>query len=153
MAPAWEFDRLIPHLRAAGWRTIRFDLFGHGLSDRPAVRYDFSFFLEQALEVLDGMSSHRPLTLLGHSFGAALAAAMASQRPERMVFAGGATYDQQRWPSKENQMVNHPGSDSYLFFERCASEPTDGCRVAGVKQRRACPDLPGRRFAAVPCQG
>ena len=40
--PAWEFDRLIPHLRAAGWRTIRFDLFGHGLSDRPAVRYDFS---------------------------------------------------------------------------------------------------------------
>ena len=82
--PAWEFDRLIPHLRAAGWKTIRFDLFGHGLSDRPAVRYDFSFFLEQALEVLDGISSHRPLTLLGHSFGAALAAAMASQRPERI---------------------------------------------------------------------
>ena len=82
--PAWEFDRLIPHLRAAGWRTIRFDLFGHGLSDRPAVRYDFNFFLEQALEVLDGISSHRPLTLLGHSFGAALAAAMASQRPERI---------------------------------------------------------------------
>ena len=82
--PAWEFDRLIPHLRTAGWRTIRFDLFGHGLSDRPAVRYDFSFFLEQALEVLDGITSHRPLTLLGHSFGAALAAAMASQRPERI---------------------------------------------------------------------
>jgi len=82
--PAWEFDRLIPHLRAAGWRTIRFDLFGHGLSDRPAVRYDFSLFLEQALEVLDGITSHRPLTLLGHSFGAALAAAMASRRPERI---------------------------------------------------------------------
>ena len=82
--PAWEFDRLIPHLRAAGWRTIRFDLFGHGLSDRLAVRYDFSLFLEQALEVLDGISSHRPITLLGHSFGAALAAAMASQRPERI---------------------------------------------------------------------
>jgi len=82
--PAWEFDRLIPHLRAAGWRTIRFDLFGHGLSDRPAVRYDFGFFLEQALEVLDGITSHRPMTLLGHSFGAALVAAMASQRPERI---------------------------------------------------------------------
>jgi pimeloyl-ACP methyl ester carboxylesterase len=82
--PAWEFDRLIPHLRAAGWRSIRFDLFGHGLSDRPAVRYDFNFFLEQALEVLDGIPSHRPLTLLGHSFGAALAAAMARQRPERI---------------------------------------------------------------------
>jgi pimeloyl-ACP methyl ester carboxylesterase len=36
------------------------------------------------LEVLDGIGSHRPLTLLGHSFGAALAAAMASQRPERI---------------------------------------------------------------------
>ena len=37
--PHWEFDRLVPHLRAAGLRVVRFDLYGHGLSDRPAVEY------------------------------------------------------------------------------------------------------------------
>lgn len=82
--PHWEFDRLVPLLRAAGWRTVRFDLFGHGLSDRPAVGYDFDLFLGQALEVLDGLRCTGPLTLLGHSFGAALAAALAHQRPARL---------------------------------------------------------------------
>ncbi|MGX5652065.1 alpha/beta fold hydrolase [Hydrogenophaga borbori] len=86
--PHWEFDRLVPHLRAAGFRIVRFDLFGHGLSERPAVGYDFNLFLEQALEVLDGIRATRPLTILGHSFGAAIAAAIANERPasvERLV--------------------------------------------------------------------
>jgi pimeloyl-ACP methyl ester carboxylesterase len=86
--PHWEFDLLVPHLQAAGMRVVRFDLFGHGLSDRPAVGYDFDLFLGQALEVLDALRATRPLTLLGHSFGAAVAAAMAHERPacvERLV--------------------------------------------------------------------
>lgn len=86
--PHWEFDRLVPPLRAQGWRIVRFDLFGHGLSDRPAVDYDFQLFLEQALAVVDALGTGRRLTVLGHSFGAALAAAIAHQRPavvERLV--------------------------------------------------------------------
>lgn len=79
--PHWEFDRLAPHLRAAGYRVVRFDLYGHGLSDRPAVAYDFGLFLGQALEVLDTLHATRPLTILGHSFGAAIAAAVAHERP------------------------------------------------------------------------
>ena len=82
--PHWEFDRLVPALHAAGMRTVRFDFYGHGLSDRPARPYRFALFLQQALEVLDGIDSKRPLTLLGHSFGAAVAAALAQQRPERI---------------------------------------------------------------------
>lgn len=82
--PHWEFDRLVPHLRAAKLRIVRFDLFGHGLSDRPAVRYDFALFLGQALEILDGIRTTRPLTVLGHSFGAAVAAALANERPARV---------------------------------------------------------------------
>lgn len=79
--PHWEFDHLVPHLRQAGMRVVRFDLFGHGLSDRPAVGYDFDLFLGQALAVLDSVRATRPLTILGHSFGAAIAATMASERP------------------------------------------------------------------------
>lgn len=82
--PHWEFDRLVPHLRAAHWRVVRFDLFGHGLSDRPAVDYDFDLFLGQALGVFDALRAPHPLTVLGHSFGAAIAAAMAVERPQRV---------------------------------------------------------------------
>ncbi len=86
--PHWEFDRLVPHLRSAGLRIVRFDLFGHGLSDRPALGYDFDLFLGQALEVLDAVRAEHPVTILGHSFGAAIAAAIAAERPaivERLV--------------------------------------------------------------------
>ena len=79
--PHWEFDRLVPHLQAAGSRIVRFDLFGHGLSDRPAVRYDFDLFLGQALAVIHALRATQPLTILGHSFGAAIAAAIANERP------------------------------------------------------------------------
>jgi pimeloyl-ACP methyl ester carboxylesterase len=79
--PHWEFERLLPHLRSAGARLVCFDLFGHGLSDRPPVRYDFDLFLGQTLEVVDALQSIQPLTILGHSFGAALAAAVAKERP------------------------------------------------------------------------
>jgi pimeloyl-ACP methyl ester carboxylesterase len=86
--PHWEFDRLVPHLLAAGRRVLRFDLFGHGLSDRPRRAYDFELFLRQALELVDALPATHPFTLLGHSFGAPIAAALATERPsivERLV--------------------------------------------------------------------
>lgn len=33
----WQFDRVVPHLAAAGLRAIRLDLYGHGYSDRPII--------------------------------------------------------------------------------------------------------------------
>jgi pimeloyl-ACP methyl ester carboxylesterase len=86
--PHWEFERLVPHLLASGQRVVRFDLFGHGLSDRPPVRYDFDLFFRQALAVFDALNVTAPVTVLGHSFGAAIAAAIAAERPgqvERLV--------------------------------------------------------------------
>lgn len=133
--PHWEFDRLVPYLRKAGFRIVRYDLYGHGLSDRPAVDYDFGLFLAQALELVDRLPLKRPVTILGHSFGAALAAAIASERPgliERLVlvaplldFMAGA-----RWP----KAIAWPGVGSP--FMRWIGVP------ALVRRRR-------RRYAAI----
>jgi pimeloyl-ACP methyl ester carboxylesterase len=81
--PHWEFDRLAPLLLGAGWRVVRFDLAGHGLSARPAADYSFELFLAQGLGVLDSIEADK-VALLGHSFGAAVAAALASERPSRV---------------------------------------------------------------------
>jgi pimeloyl-ACP methyl ester carboxylesterase len=79
--PLWEFDFLVPELTRAGFKTLRFDLYGHGLSDRPAVDYTLDLFAAQALELLAAVAFPRPAAILGHSLGAAIAAAVAARAP------------------------------------------------------------------------
>jgi pimeloyl-ACP methyl ester carboxylesterase len=78
--PGWEFDLLVPHLLRRGFQTLRFDLYGHGESDRPRGEYTFGRFVRQAEEVIETSAFPRPAILLGHSFGAAVAAAVAAAR-------------------------------------------------------------------------
>ena len=83
--PLWEFDFLVPELTRAGFRTLRFDLYGHGLSDRPWVDYTLELFVEQTLELLEAVAFPRPAAILGHSLGAAVAAAVAARRPDAVA--------------------------------------------------------------------
>jgi pimeloyl-ACP methyl ester carboxylesterase len=78
--PLWEFDFLVPELVRAGFRTLRFDLYGHGLSDRPAVNYTLDLFARQTLELLEAVDFPRPTAMLGHSLGSAIVSAVAARR-------------------------------------------------------------------------
>ncbi|MEJ0084951.1 MAG: alpha/beta fold hydrolase [Pseudomonadota bacterium] len=80
--PSWEFDALVPPLLRAGFQTLRFDLYGHGASNRPAGPYNFERFTRQVIEIIESTGFPRPALLLGHSFGAALVAAAATARPD-----------------------------------------------------------------------
>jgi pimeloyl-ACP methyl ester carboxylesterase len=80
--PAWEFDALVPPLLRAGFQTLRFDLYGHGASDRPAGAYTFERFTRQVVEIIESTGFPRPALFLGHSFGAALVASVAATRPD-----------------------------------------------------------------------
>ena len=81
--PAWEFDRIVPHLTGAGFRTLRLDLYGHGLSDRPRLEYGHGLFVRQVTQFLAKLGIDEPVHVLGHSLGAAIAARVACLQPHR----------------------------------------------------------------------
>lgn len=79
--PHWSFERLVPHLAAAGFRVLCFDLYGHGQSAKPRVDYTVTLFRQQAQELLAVMDFTRPVAVLGYSLGAAIAADLCRHNP------------------------------------------------------------------------
>lgn len=81
--PSWIWDPTFEALPKAGFRTVRYDLYGRGFSDRPSVPYDLSLFTVQLRELLDCLSIHRA-NLVGLSMGGPIVAAFASQFSDRV---------------------------------------------------------------------
>jgi pimeloyl-ACP methyl ester carboxylesterase len=81
--PHYVFEPLDARLAAAGFRVVRFDLYGRGWSDRPDVVYDRALFAQQVEQLLDALALPRA-HLVGLSMGGAIAARFAATRPERV---------------------------------------------------------------------
>jgi len=64
-------------------RTVRFDLFGHGYSDRPATAHNLALYSRQALELIEFLKIKEEFHVLGHSLGSAIAAKLLLYRPEQ----------------------------------------------------------------------
>jgi len=73
------FDRL-----AGDFRLIAPDMAGFGYSERlPGAEYNMDLWLQQVIDLLDGLCIERT-HLIGNSFGGALALALAIEHPERV---------------------------------------------------------------------
>jgi pimeloyl-ACP methyl ester carboxylesterase len=81
--PSYVFDKTSEDLAAAGFRVIRFDLYGRGWSDRPDVVYDRRLFAEQVLELMDTLHIAKA-DLLGLSMGGAIVGRFAAEHPDRV---------------------------------------------------------------------
>lgn len=83
--PGWTWDEVVPALNAAGYQTLRYDMFGRGYSDRPDEgTYDQAFFQRQAEDLLDELNINTPVHVVGYSFGAAIAARLTVSRPSQV---------------------------------------------------------------------
>lgn len=85
-------------LARGGLHVLNFDMYGHGLSNAPPVnlwpcrgcrrraRYDLDFFVDQIVDLLEGLGlSDRKLNLCGFSFGGLVAVAFADRYPEKVM--------------------------------------------------------------------
>ena len=96
--PSFVFDAIVPPLNAKGFRTLRYDLFGRGFSDRPRGDYDETRYLRQLLELLEGLGLETPATFIGYSMGGAIATSLAAHHPDHvkrlvLVAPGGLGHD------------------------------------------------------------
>ncbi|MFJ2610271.1 MULTISPECIES: alpha/beta fold hydrolase [unclassified Streptomyces] len=72
-----------PALSAAGIDTVMYDLRGHGRTERPPTGYQLEHFVEDLDQLLDALGEHRPVHLVGNSFGGTVAAGFAAWHPHR----------------------------------------------------------------------
>jgi len=74
------WDRLLP-LLPAGWRVIRYDTRGHGLSEAPAHRWSMEDLGDELGGLLDGLGV-RGAVICGLSIGGMIAQTLAARRPD-----------------------------------------------------------------------
>lgn len=84
-APYVTWDNTIEDLCAAGLRVLRYDLFGHGFSDRPKLRtYDRRFYNTQLAELLGRLEIPYPVLVVGSSQGGSIGACFAAENPGKV---------------------------------------------------------------------
>ena len=81
--PYYIWDPTFEALAQAGFRVLRYDLYGRGYSDRPDATYDADLYDRQLLGLLSGLGIKGPVDLVGLSMGGPIAVTFADRHPER----------------------------------------------------------------------
>ena len=82
--PYYLWDHTFDPLVGAGFRVLRYDIYGRGYSDRPVATYNAELFDTQILDLLNALDIRSPVALVGASMGGSLAAGFAARHPERV---------------------------------------------------------------------
>jgi len=82
-APYFIWDITFAALTQAGFRVLRYDLFGRGFSDRPRTSYNMDLFVRQLQDLLDGLHFQQ-VDLIGLSMGGPISSAFTVRFPERV---------------------------------------------------------------------
>ncbi len=82
--PYYIWDSTVVALTGAGYRVLRYDLYGRGYSDRPDVAYSGALFDQQLDDLLDSLHVTTPVDLVGLSFGGFVTAHYAAGHAARL---------------------------------------------------------------------
>lgn len=82
--PLFNYNYQFPAFVDSGFRVLRYDQYGRGLSDRPNVNYTREFYCNLLLELLDSLKINEPVILLGHSFGGSTVVDFCSKYPDKV---------------------------------------------------------------------
>ncbi len=80
--PYYIWDTTFASLADAGFRVIRYDLFGRGYSDRPETNYNGELFEHQIVDLIAELELDSPVDVIGLSMGGAVSMRFAADHPE-----------------------------------------------------------------------
>lgn len=83
-SPSYVFDPVVPGLNGLGFRTLRYDLWGRGYSDRAPGDQDEAYFVAQLTDLLAVLNLTGRVSLMGYSMGGMIATAFAAQDADRV---------------------------------------------------------------------
>ncbi|MCB9113099.1 MAG: alpha/beta hydrolase [Anaerolineales bacterium] len=79
--PYFIFDPTFEFLCQNGFRVLRYDLLGRGLSDKPNANYDIQTFISQLKELLDALN-FKDIALVGLSMGGPITTSFIDKYPD-----------------------------------------------------------------------
>ena len=89
--PYHIYDKLFKALTEKGFKVLRYDLLGRGMSDRPVLDYTPEVFARQLDEITDALIPDQKFFLCGSSMGGTVTTCFCSLHPEKvkglMLFA------------------------------------------------------------------
>jgi pimeloyl-ACP methyl ester carboxylesterase len=84
-APCCTWDNNYNELVNAGFRVLRYDIYGHGFSDRPDYKeYSKDLYDRQIIELLDKLNIKDPIYLAGTSQGGCVCGYFITKHPEKV---------------------------------------------------------------------
>jgi len=84
--PLSVWDKNMDILLDAGYRVIRFDLFGRGFSERLGnSSYSLSTYVEEVEELISGLKVIQPIYIVGSSLGAIVSTEYTLQHPNKVA--------------------------------------------------------------------
>lgn len=82
--PYYLYDQVYDALLAAGYKVLRYDLLGRGLSERVEADYTPELFARQLHELTEALLGEEPFYLLGTSMGGIITSTFAGEHPEKV---------------------------------------------------------------------
>jgi pimeloyl-ACP methyl ester carboxylesterase len=82
--PSYIWDPTFEMLTRAGFRVLRFDLYGRGHSDRPEAAYTLQFFADQLGALTHELAFDQPFILMGLSMGGPVTTRFTIQHPDKV---------------------------------------------------------------------